>query len=238
MINEARAWNIFSGWKRPSRSSTGTSGAPACHCAEFERSELSRGADGRRHGVAAGAASRPIRWQDIRRRVLLRRDVRRARRRAAPGPRGGTGRGGHGHRHPRRREPHLRLRAQHRPPTRQPARGPAAGDDRPAPAPGREAVHHPGPLGGQLRRRHRQRELQQPARARCSAAWSARPTTRSQTSSAPFVASPRLRPRCCPNSPPPTSCAPCPASTCPSSSPRAGSTRWRPAKPPSGSTTH
>jgi pimeloyl-ACP methyl ester carboxylesterase len=57
----------------------------------------------------------------------------------------------------------LRLRAQRGPRTRQPARNPAAGSHRPAPAHNHEAVHHPGPLGGQLRRRGDQRELQQPA---------------------------------------------------------------------------
>src|SRR6266498_5949246 len=53
--------------------------------------------------------------------------------------------------------------------------------------------------------------------ARCSSAWSARPTTRSQTSSVPFVGSPRRRPRCCPSSPPQIWFAPCPVSTCQSS---------------------
>ena len=42
--------------------------------------------------------------QDLRRRVLLRRDVRRIRRRAAPGSRGGAGGGRDGHRYSRRRE--------------------------------------------------------------------------------------------------------------------------------------
>jgi pimeloyl-ACP methyl ester carboxylesterase len=40
--------------------------------------------------------------------------------------------------------------------------------------------------------------------ARCSSAWSARPTTPPQTSSAPFAGSARHRLRCCPNSPPQT----------------------------------
>ena len=106
-----------------------------------------RGANGRRHGDTAGVASRPIRWQDIRRRVLLRRDVRRLRRCAAPRAGGGIGGDRHGHRRARGRGPRLRLRARRRPPTRQPARDPAAGGHRPAPAHNREAVHAPGPAG-------------------------------------------------------------------------------------------
>ena len=148
------------------------------------------------------------------------------------------GRGRHGHRRSRGRKQRLRLRARRRPPARQPARDPAAGGHRAAPAHNREAVHHPGPLGGQLRRRNDQRELTTACSASCSPAWSARPTTRPPTSSAPSVGSARHRPRCCPNSPPRTWFAPCRASTCPSSWRRAVSTRWRPAKRHSDSTTH
>ena len=55
--------------------------------------------------------------QDLRRRVLLRRHLRRPGRCAAPRPRGGTGGDRHGHRHARRREPRLRLRTRHCPPS-------------------------------------------------------------------------------------------------------------------------
>ena len=58
--------------------------------------------------------------------------------------------------------PCLRLRARRGPPARPPARDPAAAGDRPAPAPDLETVHHPGPLGDQLRRGHDRRNLRHP----------------------------------------------------------------------------
>ena len=50
---------------------------------------------------------------------------------------------------------------QHCAPTCQPTRHPTAGGHRSAPAPGGEAVRHPGPLGLQLRRSDHQRDLRQ-----------------------------------------------------------------------------
>ena len=82
-----------------------------------------------------------------------------------------------------------------------------------------------------------QRELQQPAPRAARQPGPLARLLRPQTSSAPFAGSARHRPRCCPNSPPRTWFAPCPASTCPSSWHRAALTRWRPAKRHSGSTT-
>jgi hypothetical protein len=120
------------------------------------------GPDGERHGVASGSPPGPLRREDIRRRVLLRRDARGVRRRAASGPGRDAGSGGNGHRRHRRRHQCLRLRAQHGPPARPPARDPAATGHRPAPAPDLQTVHHPGPLGDQLRRSHDRRNLRHP----------------------------------------------------------------------------
>ena len=238
----ARVRAAVSGWRRTSRSSTGTSGAPACRrrrCASSNTVEISAAPHGRRHGVDAGAAARPLRRQDLRRRVLLRRDVRRTGRRAPPRSRRGAGGNRHGHRHPAARRRHTydfvlstaRKRGNRRairqlekigPPPHLDAKQFATRARWAANFGGvtanatfnsllRDAARQPAPLAGLLdRRRH-------PHRARHH-----RLTGRAAARS----------------SPPRTWCAPCPASTCPSSWHRAASTRWHPAKPRSGSTTH
>ena len=144
------------------------------------------------------------------RRVLPRCHDRRLRRRTAPGPRGGAGGGRHGHRRCGRREQRLRLRAQHRPPTCQQARHSTAGGHRSAPAPGREAVRHPGPLGLQLWGSDHQRDLRRGGPGPAGQPAALVRTTRSGTCCEPFAASPPRRPPCCQSWRPSTSCVPLP----------------------------
>ena len=108
---------------------------------------------------------------------------------------------------------------------------------RPAPAPGREAVHHPGPLGRELRRRHRRATwnslartllaslLRSPDYSPAAAVRTVRGVTASQAALLPAARQHRpgrhhAR-----------------ASTCRSSWSRAAWTRSPPARPPSVSTT-